>query len=271
MRPYKALFLARTRIHFQYRAAAFAGFLTQAFFGLVRIMVMTGFFAAAGGGIPMNLAQTVNYIWLGQILFRILPFSIDEEIAAMIRNGNVAYELVRPVNLHAYWFTRSLVLRSVPILLSGIPLVLLSAVILPLAGRADLALLPPASPEALAGTAISLFLAVFISAGITAFASFLTLVFLTQDGVVSFLYILVWGLTGVLVPLPFFPDLARQIFLFLPLRGMVDVPCQIYSGTISRASIPFELALQAFWALLLFVAGHLLCKSTTRRVTVQGG
>ncbi|MBN1412507.1 MAG: ABC-2 family transporter protein [Spirochaetales bacterium] len=271
MRPYKALLLVKVKSLFQYRTAAVAGFFTQTFFGIIRLMILISFFGATRQSIPLSLAQTVNYIWLGQILFTILPFRIDPEIATMIRNGNVAYELVRPLNLFAYWYVKAVALRSIPIVLRAVPMIIMAAFLLPLLGRPDWALQPPPTLAAGIGMGFSLIFAILVSAGITVFASLLLLLFISQDGVVSFLYVLVWGLTGILVPLPFFPDVLKNMFYFLPFRGVMDVPCQIYSGSIHGTSIIYEIGLQAFWVVFLVITGTLLAKALTKRVTAQGG
>ena len=53
---------ARFRALLQYRAAALGGLFTQTFFGLVRIMILQAFYAAATVGAPMALPRVVGYI-----------------------------------------------------------------------------------------------------------------------------------------------------------------------------------------------------------------
>jgi ABC-2 type transport system permease protein len=62
MRPYLAIISARIRMLLQYRAAALAGFATQLFWGWIRVMVYTAFFAASKSPQPMSLQDTITYV-----------------------------------------------------------------------------------------------------------------------------------------------------------------------------------------------------------------
>jgi len=65
VRPYLAILSARFRTLLQYRAAAIAGFGTQVFWGLIRMMIFLAFLENAVHP-PLNAAQTVGYVWLTQ-------------------------------------------------------------------------------------------------------------------------------------------------------------------------------------------------------------
>ncbi len=55
-------------------------------------------------------------------MLAMLPWNVDREIAGMIRSGNVVYELLRPRDLYAIWFSRILALRTAPTLLRAVPM-----------------------------------------------------------------------------------------------------------------------------------------------------
>src|SRR6266545_1976080 len=101
MIPYLAVFSARFRMLLQYRAAAAAGFGTQLFWGLIRMMIFGGFYHST------TLAQPITYVWLGQATLGLLLFGVDNDVRAMIRNGTVAYELLRPLDLYSLWYWRA--------------------------------------------------------------------------------------------------------------------------------------------------------------------
>ena len=122
MRPYLSVLSARIRMLLQYRAAALAGMSTQLFWGLIRVMIFEAFYRTATQAQPMTYAEVVNYVWLGQALFALLPWQPDNDIRTMVRTGTVAYELVRPVDLYTFWYSRSLANRIAPALLRSVPL-----------------------------------------------------------------------------------------------------------------------------------------------------
>ena len=117
----------------QYRAAALAGFVTQCWWGAIKVMVLAAFFRETVAT-PMTLRQAIDYIWLGQALLTLLPWSVDPEIARMVRSGDVAYERLRPLDTYTYWYARAVARRTATPLLRAIPMVITAGFILPLLG-----------------------------------------------------------------------------------------------------------------------------------------
>ena len=100
----------RFRLLLHYRAAALAGVVTQLFFGALLVAVLRAFYASAEGGaaaVPIALDDVIGYVWLGQAFFSLLPWRADGEVRAMIASGGIAHELLRPLDLHAWWFARA--------------------------------------------------------------------------------------------------------------------------------------------------------------------
>src|ERR1700712_4675621 len=95
--PYLAILRARFALMLQYRAAAFAGFVTQCWWGVIKVMVLAAFYTGATHQ-PISLAQAITYTWLGQAFLALLPWQADGEIAEAVESGNVAYERLRPVD-----------------------------------------------------------------------------------------------------------------------------------------------------------------------------
>ncbi|MEM7018967.1 MAG: hypothetical protein AAF512_16705, partial [Pseudomonadota bacterium] len=87
---YFAVISARYRMLLQYRAAAFAGLVTQLFWGAIRLMVLAAFYNASTQSSPMTFEAIVAYVWLGQALLGLLPWNIDPEIDTKMRDGSVA-------------------------------------------------------------------------------------------------------------------------------------------------------------------------------------
>ena len=108
----------------QYRAAAAAGIATQLFWGILRVALFTAFYhAALPGAMPaLSLKETVSYVWLTQATLGLLFVRPDADVQEMVRTGTVAYELVRPLDLFAFWYARALAVRLAPTLLRITPL-----------------------------------------------------------------------------------------------------------------------------------------------------
>ena len=271
IRPLVAVVSAQYRTLLQYRAAAFAGFATQLFWGAIRLMILAAFFAAATEPQPMDMPQIVAYVWLGQALLGMLPWNVDADFRAQVRDGTVAYDLLRPLDLYSYWFGRTLAFRVAAPTLRGIPMVLFSMVLLPLVGLDDWALIPPASAVALAGFVASLVLAAMLATAITLLAHISLLWTISGVGMDRVLTGLVTVFSGLTVPLPLFPDWLQPLLNWQPFRGLADVPYRIYSGNIPAAEIAGELFFVLIWMIALVLLGRLILLRGVRRMVVQGG
>src|SRR5476649_1146047 len=60
-RPYVAVFAGRLQLTLQYRAAALAGFATQLWFGVIRVLIFVAFYAGGAAHAPMSLANAITY------------------------------------------------------------------------------------------------------------------------------------------------------------------------------------------------------------------
>ena len=268
---YVAVISARYRTLLQYRAAAFAGFTTQIFWGGIRIMVLIAFYAVGADDQPMSLMQVVAYVWLGQALLGMFPWNVDTEIAEMIRTGAVAYEFVRPLDLYNFWFCRTIALRTATTTLRSIPMIVFAIWLLPLMGYEQWALQFPPDGFALAGFIVSVFLALMLACAITMLMHVVLVWSMNGEGINRILPSLAMILSGNVLPLPLYPDWMQPFLEAQPFRGLVDVPFRIYCGNIVGSNILTELLQQASWALALTLCGRWSLQRITRHLLVQGG
>ena len=270
MRAYAAVIDARFRTLMQYRAAAIAGVFTQLFFGFVLVMVYEAFYRSSDAPKPMTFGQVATYVWLGQALLAMLPWNVDTEIRTMVRNGAVAYELCRPVDLYGLWYARAVAQRTAPTLLRVVPMVIIAAWILPLVGLDDWRLHAPA-PGAVVPFVLALGLAVALSCAITTLITVSLLWTIAGEGVVAMAATVVAFGSGMIVPLPLFPGWLQQILGYLPFAGVVDLPFRVYNGDIPTSDVWFVLVRQLAWTLLLVGIGRWVLARGMRRIVVQGG
>jgi ABC-2 type transport system permease protein len=271
LRPYRAVFAARFLMMLQYRAAALAGIATQFWFGAIMVMSLAAFYRSGHGTRPITLPEAITYIWLGQAFLGLLPWNVDPEIAAMMRSGNVAYERLRPVDTYFYWFARALAWRASGTLLRSIPLLGATAVLFPSVGLADWALRSPPTTEALALFAISMTVALLLSSAITTLLNISVVWMVSGQGLNAITNSLVIILSGMVIPLPLFPDWAHLFLLCQPFAGLVDIPYRIYFANLSGMAAAGGIALQLAWTLVLIGMGRLLMARTMGRIQVQGG
>lgn len=271
LRPYRAILSARFRMLLQYRAAALAGLWTQIFFGVVLLMIYEGFYQSTTARQPMAFADVVSYVWLGQALLAMLPWNADAELRAMVRSGAVAYELCRPIDLYSLWFARALAWRTAPTILRAVPMCVVAAVLLPLIGLGEWRLATPPSIASALAFAATLVCTLFLGCALTTLINITLLWTISGEGAVILLTTLVTFLSGMIVPLPLFPDWAQPIVRALPFAGLVDLPFRVFTGHIPPAGAVSVLQHQIFWTLTLVLLGRWLLSHGIRRVVVQGG
>ncbi len=115
---------------------------------------------------PMTIQQAIDYIWLGQALLTLLPWSADPEIARMVRSGDVAYERLRPLDTYAFWYARAVARRTATPLLRAIPMVITAGLVLRLLGMSRWGLSGPAGWDAALLFCASMVLVVALSTAV---------------------------------------------------------------------------------------------------------
>jgi ABC-2 type transport system permease protein len=271
VRPYLAIFAARFLMMLQYRAAAVAGIVTQFWFGAIMVMALSAFYMGGGGSASITRAEAITYIWLGQAFLGLLPWNVDPEIVLLMRTGNVAYERLRPINTYIYWLVRAMAWRTAATLLRSIPLLIATCVLFEFVGLGDWSLRPPASLQALALFVLSMVAVVILSSAITTLLNISVVWTISDQGINMVTNSLVIILSGMVIPLPLFPDWMHPVLFVQPLAGLVDIPYRIYFGNLSGAKALGSIGLQVFWTAALIVLGNLLMARTMRRIQIQGG
>lgn len=272
MNAYRSLFVARFTLLLQYRMAALAGVGTQLFWGFVKVMVLETFFTQTSIEQPMSLPETIGYVWLGQaFLFAIVPWSGDREVQELIRSGAVGYDLLRPTDLYNFWFTRALAMRTAPILLRGIPLLTMTMLLFPVIGLSGWTLSAPSSIAALFAFLLAFVGAVLLSTALTMLLTVSMMWTLSGEGINNLAPSLVTILSGMIVPLPLFPDWLQPILAILPFSGLIDQPFRLFTGNLAPNAMVAVLMHQAIWISVLMGFGRFLVSRGVKRLIIQGG
>ncbi|NLJ25565.1 MAG: ABC transporter permease [Firmicutes bacterium] len=265
-RAYQAIMRLRFMLLMQYRIAALAGITTQFMFGFVKIMVLEAFYLSTTQPQPLTFQQAVGYVWLGQAMLRLLPWDGDGEIQALVRSGNVAYELCRPLDLYSHWYARAIALRVAPTLLRAVPVFLVTLFVLP----PKYALSIPTA-GGWAAWILSTLGAIALGCAITNLINISMFWTISGEGISRLIPAVVIILSGMGVPLPLFPDWSQRLLELLPFAGLVDTPARFFTGQLSPTMIWVFLARQLVWTAILIIWGRRLLARGLRRVVVQGG
>lgn len=261
-RPYLTVFRLRALMETQYRAAALGGLVTQVFFGLVYIFLYTTLYA---GESPEMLRDTITYVWLQQMFFRMM-FSTDGELTNLIMNGGIAYMLVRPVDQHRFWVCRDVGGRLVGAMMRLIPMVAIQF-LLPKELRISL----PDGWLSLVQFGTSLLLGCVCLCELMSILDAINMKTLDKRGVSAILNLTMMTFSGNVIPLTLFPDSLQTLIRYQPFAQALDAPIRMYQSCASLPEWALNVAVQAVWILILRWVSRAMWQKRLDNMIVQGG
>ncbi|MDF2549382.1 MAG: transporter permease [Chlamydiales bacterium] len=186
----------------------------------------------------------------------------DLEIRQLILEGHATYELSRPINLYAVWFSRMVAMRLCPISIRGSVIFFLAVSFFNLQG--------PASFLSFLAFALSILQALLISSSLSLFLILALFWTVSAENAIRALNPIMSLLSGIMVPIPFFPEAARFWAYCLPFCGIIDTPFRIYLGHIPIQEVPCALLHQTLWIVLLVASGQKLLQRALFKVNRSG-
>lgn len=258
--PYPQLVRAGFRRYATYRQAALAGLTTNIVFGLLRAAVLVAVLAERPVVAGYDVAAAVTYVWLGQGLLTVVMLWGDTELYRRIRSGDVVVDLGRPWDLQAALLATDLGRAGFAALARLLPPVLFGALLFPFRWPEQ------ASTWALfAGSAL---LGVVVSFGVRFLLNASAFWLLDARGVIAMWGVIGGVLSGLVVPLAWFPEWARTALAFTPMPSLFQTPIDVF---LERGNALGALAAQTGWAVALLAAGRVALRRGSRRLVVQGG
>lgn len=265
---YKPFALNEIKQNFAYQGSFYLFILSRVLSVFINYYLWMAIYQNAQGGVLGGFTQSemVTYVFISYITASITSISIAGDIGDDVVEGAIAVNLIKPIDYRTSILSRAfgvMVYRFVvPSLFIWIGLELYRVFGLGLSVT---------SPDKMILFLISCFLSFFIYVlfdfcfGMMAF--FTTYIF----GMVIMKYAILSFLTGQLIPLSFFPEIAQKIFDYLPFSSMIYTPVMIYLGKYSGNELVFVMLRQVVWVLLLYVISGAIWKVVTKRLVVLGG
>ena len=263
MKAYVSVFLARFQTQLQYRVAAVSGVGTQCFWGMIRMMLFEAFYRSTTAQMPMTLTEVIAYVWLGQAFLGIIGWGADPDVRQQIRSGTVAYEMLRPVDIPLYWFSRVMAQRVGTLALRATPILILAFAVVDIA--------PPPTAAAFSAWIASMIGSLLLSSALATVLTVSLLWTVSGEGISRMMPAVAYALSGMAVPLPLYPEWMQPVLNFLPFRGLIDVPFRLYLGHIPATDLLPHLGHQLAWTVALFWLSRALFVRGRRNLVVQGG
>ena len=248
-----------------YPAATAAGLFTNVFFGFLIAYVLLAVFEQRDEVGGYDARETVTYVWLTQGLMSVVAsFGAPwRDLALRVRSGDIALDLQRPVDLQSSLLAQDLGRAAYGALFRALPPFVVGVVLFDA--------LVPGDPLRLLAFAVSVCLAVVVSFGIRFLVNLTAFWLLDYRGPMSLALVVSHLLSGLVIPLAFFPGALSTIARATPFASMLQLPVDIFVGEAAGVEILAVLAIQLLWAGVLYAAGRAVFALATRKLVVQGG
>lgn len=261
------LFWEITRLAFRrqltYRAAAWAGILTNIFFGLLRALVLIALFGARDQVAGMTLQDAITYTGLTQAIISYLMIFGWYDVMDSVHSGEIASDLLRPLNYIRFWMAVDLGRAVVNLALRGVTIMLIYVLVVDIT-------YPATTSQWLAfGVTIGLsWLLSFAWRFLVNLAAFWSP---NARGIGRFAFGIISVLSGFIMPLRLYPDWFQAISHATPFPSMVNTPVEVFLGLLTGRALLFAVLHQLFWAVALLGLAHLVLGRGVRRLVIQGG
>jgi ABC-2 type transport system permease protein len=261
------LFIELVKRSFQrqltYRAATFAGLATNFFFGMLRVAVMIALYGARSDVNGLSLRGAITFTGLTQALIGFLSLFGWYDMMNSIYTGAVACDLLKPMGYFTFWLAQDFGRALAQFVLRGFIIMAAYAVLI--------GIVFPQGIEQWAAVIVTMLLAWLIS---FAWRFLVNLSgFWTPDAraIGRFGFVLLYFVTGFLMPLRFFPDWFVRLCYYTPFPHMVNTVVEVYLGVLKGPQLVWALVKQASWAVLLVLVCQLTLRAGVRRLVIQGG
>jgi ABC-2 type transport system permease protein len=262
-----------TRIGFvnilAFRLRYYAGILTYLINVTVYYFIWKAVYApalghAAGASIGgFDLPQMLTYVAIGWIIRSLYWNTIDQEMAYEVIEGKIAMDFIKPVSIQWMWICRALGETAFRLILLTAPATVAIVMIFPVR--------PPASWGNFGMFLIAVAGSIMLMAAINFMIGVCAIPLTSILALIRAKYWLIEVLSGLLIPLTYFPAVFQKMAAWLPFEHIAFTPLQIYLGKLSGLAALRALAVQWLWVAALLWLGKLWWGRASRKITIHGG
>jgi ABC-2 type transport system permease protein len=265
MQKYAAFAASAFQTRLAYRGQVWAGLFGRLVTVFAWIAIWTSVYGSGSGTVEgASLQDMITYAVIGGTVANAWDWRrLLNSVGDSVNSGDVAVYLLKPLRYPIYLFATECGNLGYRLATVAAPVVVVVALVY--------GLRPPASLfhglMFLPYWALS-FTILFLLAALCGLLSFWLLTAFSLEWLLQGILSL---LSGIYIPLWFFPDAVAEIIRFLPVSWIGFHPIAVYLGKTPVGDTLLFLALGAGWALLLAAAVGALWQRAALRITVQGG
>ena len=247
-----------------FRLRYYTGILTYLINVTVYYFIWRAIFSHADLSIAgFALPQILTYVSVGWILRSFYWNTIDQEMAYEVIEGKIAMDLIKPVSVQWMWLSRATGESAFRLLLLTAPTAVVIMLLFPVQR--------PASGLHFGLFALSAAGSFLLMGAINFMIGTCAIPLKSILALIRAKFWLIELLSGLLIPLSFFPRRLQIVSSWLPFEHIAFTPLQIYLGKLSIAASLRRMALEFAWVAALLFLGHLWWFRATRKITIHGG
>ncbi|MFZ0415359.1 MAG: ABC-2 family transporter protein [Candidatus Acidiferrales bacterium] len=247
-----------------FRLRYFAGIITYLLNVTVYYFIWSAVFRNASGSIAgFSLPQMITYVSVGWMIRSFYWNTIDQEMAYEVIEGKIAMDLIKPVSVQWMWIFRAMGESAFRLVLLTLPTAVVISLIFPVQG--------PASGLDFGLFAIGVLGAFFLMGAINFMIGTCAIPLKSILAMIRAKYWLIELLSGLLIPMTYFPKTVANVLAWLPFEHIAYTPLSIYLGKFSTGKAIELLCVQWTWVVILLFAAHIWWDRATKKITIHGG
>ncbi|MGM0845483.1 MAG: ABC transporter permease [Bacillota bacterium] len=211
----------------------------------------------------LSVIQMTTYIAVAWMARAFYFNNIDREIAAEIKEGKVAVELIRPYSYLGMKTMQGLGEGIFRLLFFSVPGMVIVALVFPIEVSANV--------STWLIFAVSIIFSFMINTQINLLTGITTFFLFNNDGLIRAKRVVIDLFSGLLLPISFFPLWAQETMKFLPFQSISYVPSMIFTEGYKGFEVYEALCMQVVWVLVLMVPIWALWQIAKKQMTIQGG
>ncbi|WP_338448161.1 ABC-2 family transporter protein [Niallia oryzisoli] len=211
----------------------------------------------------LSILQMTTYVAIAWMARAFYFNNIDREIAAEIKDGKVAIEMIRPYSYLGMKTMQALGEGIFRLLFFSVPGLIIVALIFPISFSA--------SPSTWLFFFVSLLFSFIVNTQINLLTGIMTFFLFNNAGLIRAKRVVIDLFSGLLLPISFYPGWAQDLMTYLPFQAISYVPSMIFTEGFAGQEITNALLLQAVWVLILLIPIRLLWSLAKKHLIVQGG
>ncbi len=210
-----------------------------------------------------DLSQLVTYAVIVWIMRSFVMNSIDSRLNTLYRGGTIVYDMVKPVNLFAYYSSIAVGKSAFMFFFNAIPVLIIVYFVIPLRF--------PTNISTLLLFCVSICLSFTIFAIMNYIIGMMVFFLESIQGLTMFKAVVIDLATGLLIPLSFYPKGVQVVLNLLPFRYTLYSSLEIFLEKINQFQSIRIIFLQLGWVLLLYGISTIVTSKARKNVSIQGG